>query len=223
VYEKRSARYDGFPAGFFTRSDEADDARFYDSPRIVTHIDDVAIATVSALYDELAMSGPGAGHQLDLMSSWVSHLSSPPDALTIVGMNATELDRNPLATTRVVLDLNATTALPFDDNTFDGAMCCVSVDYLTSPIEVFDEVARVLKPGRPFVCTFSNRCFPTKAITGWMQTDDHTHCTIVAEYFQRAVGFGAPQVERRQPPTHLSHLVRTAHDPLYAVWAAALG
>ncbi len=214
----RSSRYDGFPDGFFSRSDETDDSRFYGSPRLVTHIDDGAIALVSALYDELGLSGPGAGHQLDLMSSWVSHLSSPPDALTVVGMNPIELDRNPLATARVILDLNATSALPFEDNTFDGAMCCVSVDYLTHPIEVFDEVARALKPGRPFVCTFSNRCFPTKAITGWLQTDDNTHCAIVAEYFRRAIGFGEPHVERRQPP---AGLVGISHDPLFAVWAAA--
>jgi SAM-dependent methyltransferase len=220
VPEQRSSRYDGFPEGFFSRSDDSDDARFYDSPRLVTHIDDVAIATVSALYDELGLSGPGAGHQLDLMSSWISHLSSPPDALTVVGLNALELDRNHDATTRVVLDVNRTTSLPFDDNTFDGAMCCVSVDYLTQPLEVFDEVARVLRPGRPFVCTFSNRCFPTKAISGWVHTDDNTHCDIVAEYFRRAVGFGPPQVEQRRPPAEFA---RAARDPLWAVWATALG
>jgi SAM-dependent methyltransferase len=211
-----STNYDGFPSGFFDRRDPSDDIDFYDSPRLVTHIDHVAIAMVGDLYIELGLSGSGAGHQLDLMSSWISHLPESPDQLTVLGMNQAELDRNPQATERVVLDLNSTQLLPFADNTFDGTMCCVSVDYLIRPIEVFAEVARVLKPNRPFVCTFSNRCFPTKAIQGWVQNDDVTHGSIVAEYFRRSEGFHEPIVQRRQPPPNLA---RQARDPLFGVWA----
>lgn len=46
-------------------------------------------------------------------------------------------------------------------------LCCVSVQYLRRPVAAFREVARVLKPGGPFLVTFSNRCFPTKAIALW--------------------------------------------------------
>jgi SAM-dependent methyltransferase len=56
----------------------------------------------------------------------------------------------------VLHDLNAEPRLPFPDAAFDAATCCVSVDYLVRPLEVFDEVGRVLRPGAPFVCTFSN-------------------------------------------------------------------
>jgi hypothetical protein len=77
---------------------------------------------------------------------------------------------------------------------------------------VFREVARVLERGAPFVCTFSNRCFPTKAIRGWLATDDAMHCTIVAEYFRRAGGWSEPVVQLRTPLDHRG-------DPLYAVWA----
>ena len=45
-------------------------------------------------------------------------------------------------------DLNATRSLPFADDSFDAAVCCVSVDYLVRPIEVFADVARVVRPGR---------------------------------------------------------------------------
>ncbi len=213
--ENQTDRYSGFPEGFFDRSDSTSDGVFYDSPRIVTHIDDRAIHMVGDLYEQLGLNGTGSGHLLDLMSSWISHIPQQPDALTIVGMNAAELAQNPQASTRVVVDLNETPVLPFDDNVFDGAMCCVSVDYLVKPIEVFVEVARVLKPAKPFVCTFSNRCFPTKAIRGWVQTDDATHCSIVAEYFRRSGAFEEPVVERRQP----SPGARSGHDPLFAVWA----
>ena len=45
--------HDVFPDGFFDRADPAPDADFYAPPRLVTHIDDGAIAAVGALYDEL--------------------------------------------------------------------------------------------------------------------------------------------------------------------------
>jgi SAM-dependent methyltransferase len=197
-----------FPSGFFDRADERDDAVFYGAPRLVHHIDDAAVAAVTAYYGEVGV----AGDVLDLMSSWVSHFTAAPAALTVLGMNAVELHANPQATDRVVHDLNADPSLPFDDASFDAAVCCVSVDYLVRPVEVFREVARVLERSAPFVCTFSNRCFPTKAIRGWLATDDATHCRIVSEYFRLAGCWTEPVVQRRTPPEHRG-------DPLYAVWA----
>ena len=201
--------YSGFSPGFFARADESDDSVFYDVPRLVTHIDDRAIAALGPLYAELI----GSGRILDLMSSWISHLSTPPTHLTVLGMNDHELGQNPMADEQVVHDLNLDPSLPFADGSFDGAICTVSVDYLTKPFEVFTEMARVLTPGGTFVCTFSNRCFPTKAIRGWGATDDLTHLTIVSEYFRRSTGWGEPQVRTVFPPG-------SQGDPLYAVWAA---
>jgi SAM-dependent methyltransferase len=196
------------PDGFFTRMDEADDARFYVEPRLVTHIDDGAIAAVGDLYEELGINGD----VLDLMSSWISHLRRPPRSLTVLGMNATELDANRMATDRVVHDLNSEPRLPFDAASFDDVVCCVSVDYLTRPIEVFGDVARVLRPGGRFVCTFSNRVFMTKAIAAWLYADDDERCRIVAGYFERSRVFGTVTIARRTPIGHPG-------DPLFAVWA----
>jgi SAM-dependent methyltransferase len=199
---------EAFPPGFFDRSDPSDDARFYSWPRLVTHIDEGAIAAVGVLYDELGLDGD----VLDIMSSWVSHFRAPPARLTVLGMNREELAANPQAAARVVHDLNAQPDLPLADASFDAVVCCVSVDYLVQPIEVFADVARVLRPGGLFVCTFSNRCFPTKAIRGWLCASESEHCGIVAEYFRRSGRFEDPVVERRTPPDHPG-------DPLYAVWA----
>jgi SAM-dependent methyltransferase len=146
------------------------------------------------------------------MSSWISHLRHPPRSLTVLGMNATELDANRMATARVVHDLNADPRMPFDDASFDDVVCCVSVDYLTRPIEVFRDVARVLRPGGRFVCTFSNRVFMTKAIAAWLYADDTVRCRIVAEYFERSKVFGTVTIARRTPIGHPG-------DPLFAVWA----
>jgi SAM-dependent methyltransferase len=204
-----------FPPGVFDRADPSPDPAFYRRLRLVTHIDDGAIAAVGALYDELEIGQAGDGEVLDLMSSWVSHFREQPRHLTVLGMNDDELAANPQAQARVVHDLNADPALPFPDDSFDAAVCCVSVDYLVRPIEVFADVARVVRPGGRFVCTFSNRCFPTKAIRGWLSSSDADHGEIVAEYFRRAGGYDEPVVQRRTPDGHFG-------DPLWAVWAAVV-
>ncbi|HYD10364.1 MAG TPA: methyltransferase domain-containing protein [Acidimicrobiales bacterium] len=200
---------DEWPAGFFDRADETVDAAFYAVPRLVTHIDDAAIAAVGALYAELGIDGD----VLDLMSSWISHFSSAPRRLTVLGMSAHELDANPMADERIVHDLNADPRVPLADESVDDAVCCVSVDYLTSPIPVFRDVARVLRPGGRFVCTFSNRLFPTKAIRGWLYANESERPRIVAEYFRRSLVFEPAVVARRTPDAHPG-------DPLWAVWAS---
>lgn len=193
---------------FFARGDPTPDSLFYSWPRLVTHIDDDAIAAVGALYDELGINGD----VLDLMSSWVSHFRQRPARLTVLGMNSEELAANPQASAVVVHDLNADPSLPFDDASFDDAVCCVSVDYLVHPVAVFADVARVLRPGGLFVCTFSNRCFPTKAIVGWLYANDAQRCAIVADYFRQAGRWGEPTIDQRTPAHHFG-------DPLYAVWS----
>lgn len=199
---------DAFPPGFFDRTDPRSDDLFYDEPRLVTHIDDEAIAAVGALYQELELTG----RVLDLMGSWISHFRQTPEHLTVLGMNADELEANEQADTAVVHDLNAEPRLPFDEASFDAAVCCVSVDYLVRPVDVFEDVARVVRPGGPFICTFSNRCFPTKVIRGWLYSNDAQHCQIVSHYFRLAGGWTDPVVDVRVPS-------RADGDPLYAVWA----
>jgi SAM-dependent methyltransferase len=200
---------DDWPRGFFDRGDGRDDADFYLPPRFVTHIDEGAVAAVSELYDEL---GAPDGRVLDLMSSWVSHLSAKPaGGLTVLGMNRAELEANPLGDEVVVQDLNVDPSLPFADAEFDAAVCCVSIDYLVRPVEVLREVARVLRPGGVVVLTFSNRCFPTKAVRGWLATDEAGRVAIVRAYLERAGFTGVTTALRTDP--------RSGGDPLYAAWA----
>ena len=196
-----------FPTGFFGRADEFDDAMFYEPLRMVAHIDGAAIGAVASLYDQLEING----RVLDLMSSWISHFATSPTELSVLGMNQAELDANPMASSVHTHNLNVSPALPFADHHFDDVVCAVSVDYLIHPVEVFAEVCRVLKPGGRFVCTFSNRCFPTKAIRGWLIATEHQRCEIVAKYFELAGGYAPAVIENRTGTT--------PGDPLYAVWA----
>ncbi|MEM9203678.1 MAG: methyltransferase domain-containing protein [Actinomycetota bacterium] len=200
-----------FPPGFFARDDETDDADFYAFDRLVTHIDDGAIEAVGAVYEELGLTGEGSGPVLDICSSWISHFPTKPERLVITGMNAAELAANEMADEWVVKDLNVEPVLPFDDEVFAAVTCAVSVDYLNRPLDVFAEVARVLRPGGVFVCTFSNRCFPTKAIRGWLANNDRGRVQIVGRYFDLTDGFDPPVGEHRNNGA--------IGDPLYAVWA----
>jgi SAM-dependent methyltransferase len=203
------------PEAAFRRYDETPDEEFYKTPRLVTHIDDRAIAAVTQLYREFF---PLGGEILDLMSSWVSHLPPEVEYRRVIGlgMNEAELRRNERLDSYVVQNLNANPRLPFEDAEFDGCGICVSSDYLTRPIEVLREVGRVLKVGGPTIISFSNRCFPTKAVNVWHQLDDRGHMHLVERYLQEAGNFDNIRSLDRSPR-------RLFSDPLYAVIGESMG
>jgi SAM-dependent methyltransferase len=198
------------PPDAFRRYDETPDEDFYAIPRLVTHIDEAAIAAVTQLYRERFPSG---GTILDLMSSWVSHLPSEAEYRRVVGlgMNGRELAANPRLDEWVVQDLNADPLLPFPNAGFDGCGICVSVDYLTDPVTVLREAGRVLAPGAPIVITFSNRCFPTKAVAVWHALDNAGHLDFIAYLLEQAGCWTAIEKLDRSPPG--------GGDPLFAVVA----
>ena len=185
------------PPQAFARHDETPDQEFYRFERLVTHIDAAAVAAVTQLYRQFL---PAGGAVLDLMSSWVSHLPAEVQYGRVagLGMNARELAQNPRLTDHLVQNLNQQPHLPYGDAEFDGAGICVSVQYLTRPADVFTELARVLRPGAPLVVTFSNRCFPDKAVYAWQALDDRGHVALVQQYFA-AGGFGPTEVFAHQP------------------------
>jgi SAM-dependent methyltransferase len=204
-----------YPEESFRRTDETPDEEFYRTPRLVTHIDDHAIAAVTQLYRELF---PPDGEILDLMSSWISHLPPEVEYQRIIGlgMNEVELRHNERLDSYVVQNLNTDPRLPFGSGEFDGAGICVSIDYLTRPVEVLREVGRVLKTGAPVAITFSNRCFPTKAVEIWHRLDDAGHMRLVEGYLQEAGNFRDIHSLDRSPR-------RLFSDPLYAVVGRSTG
>lgn len=196
------------PDRAFEKEDTSPDPLFYAAPRFVTHIDDRAIAAVTALYRDIF---PAGGTILDLMGSWVAHL--PPDIAygEVIGhgMNEEELKANPRYTRWFVQDLNADPVLPLDDASIDAASICVSVQYLQQPVAVFRELRRVLKPEGAVAITFSNRCFPTKAMAIWLGLPMGQHPRLVSLYLERA-GFAKVEPLVLIPPG-------LDQDPLWAV------
>lgn len=178
-----------YTAADLNRLDNADDSVFYYTPRFVTHIDDGAISSLTKFYQqEFASLNKESLDVLDLCSSWISHL--PEDEgikygkVVGVGMNERELAANKALTDFFVQDLNENpTMSQFEDNSFDVICNVVSVDYLTKPLEIFQEMNRILRPGGVSLMSFSNRCFPTKAVAMWLQADDIGRLTIVGSYY----------------------------------------
>ena len=221
-----NSRANGRPTDFFSdhpfaRNDEREDGDFYTRPRLVNHLDDTAIMYVSRLYQRLI---PPGSRVLDLMSSWVSHLPADLhlDRLVGLGMNEEELEQNPRLDEHVVHDLNRDPRLPFEDGIFDAVICTVSVEYLTRPDDVFQEVARVLKPGGTFIVTFSNRWFPTKAVRIWTELHEFERSGLVLEYFRNADRFtdlesysmrGLPR-----PVGDRYYSQQPFSDPVFGVW-----
>ena len=176
------------PPAAFARIDETDDRLFYAEPRIVTHIDDNAIAAIKEFFDQTL---PRNAAILDLMSSAFSHLPEgfPAQRIVGLGLNEVELQVNPVLNQYVIHDLNADPTLPFDDGDFAAVIMTVSMQYLTKPVEVFREVHRILQPDGPFIVIFSNRLFPTKAVYIWRATSDAEHAQLVQHYFRLAGGY----------------------------------
>jgi len=195
----------------FRRHDETPDSLFYRQPRFVTHIDDAAIAAVTQIYRELF---PPDGDVLDLMSSWVSHLQPEVAYRHVfgVGMNDAELAANPRLNGYVVHDLNARPSIPLATATFDAAAICVSIQYLTNPVEVLRDLGRVLRPRGVLAITFSNRCFPAKAVAIWQSLSDMGHGKLIGDYLRQAGNWTAVELQDRGS-------AGPGEDPLYAVIA----
>lgn len=212
--------YKNFTVKDFSRQDEADDANFYAMPRMVVHLDEKAVARVKDIVRR--HMPPVQGRVLDLMSSFRSHLPEdrPYREVIGLGMNMAEMQANPQLTRGFVHDLNKLPQLPFSEGYFHAVINTVSVQYLTQPVLVFREVARVLVPGGVSIVVFSDRMFPTKAVRIWRESNDEEHVTLVQEYHRLSGGFTNVQVERY--PGGNSAWFRGNQDPLYAVIATRI-
>jgi SAM-dependent methyltransferase len=211
----------------FRRPDEGEDSVFYGPPRLVSHLDTTALDTVERLVGGLVVEDDPA--ILDLMASVDSHL--PPQRVftrvTGLGMNEEELRANPSLTDRVVHDLNQDPVLPFADGAFDVVMNVVSVEYLTRPFKVFEEVGRVLKPGGLFLVVFSNRWFPPKVVRVWEDANEEERIGLVEEFFHRAGVFedSEPFISMGLPRPEGDAYFSQGHpvDPVFAVFAEKRG
>ncbi|MCZ6868180.1 MAG: methyltransferase domain-containing protein [Gammaproteobacteria bacterium] len=197
------------PRQWLSREDESEDALFYATPRLVTHIDDETIEALSGFYVERLEAGGGV---LDLMSSWVSHLPAERAFSRVagLGMNEEELMANSRLDDHVVHDLNEMPELPYGDAEFDAVLIAVSVQYLIHPVEVFRGIGRVLRPGGQVIVAMSHRLFPTKAVRAFRSLEPTERIRLVAAYCTLAGSFDPAEFFDRSPK---------GADPLWIVTA----
>lgn len=196
-------------AHFFDRIDSNPDADFYADARMVAHIDDATIRTLTDFYRQTLSEGDAV---LDLMSSWISHLPEEMGFAHVagLGMNKAELDANERLDEGIVHDLNREPELPFPDARFHAVLLAVSVQYLTRPVEVFRSVARVLRPGGLSIVAMSHRCFPTKAVRVFHGVDGEGRMALVSRFHELAGEFRDIDALDRSPD---------GADPLWIVRA----
>ncbi|MES9971876.1 MAG: methyltransferase domain-containing protein [Candidatus Thiodiazotropha sp.] len=201
------------------RMDEADDADFYTSPRMVQHLDRQALKLVNGLYRRLL---PDNALVLDLMASHDSHLQGVnPARLQLLGMNPEELAANGAGSEATVHDLNREPALPYSTESLDAVVCTASIEYLINPEQVLQDLKRTLRPGGLFVTCFSNRWFPTKAIRIWSELHEFERVGMLTQWLQQA-GFGnlgTYSAKGWPRPSDDPHAGKTPlSDPVYGVW-----
>ena len=223
--------------------DNSNDFLFYNEPRFVEHIDDNAVSIVTDYISNDVFRKPNLNHNpsnkntnsidvLDLCSSWTSHFTpQTKDAFNIkrvagLGMNELELQKNNVLTDYTVMNLNEKTngnkssiQLPYDDSSFDVVLCQLSIDYLIYPIEVMNEIGRVLKKGGRLDIIFSNRLFLQKAVGLWTGADDVDHAFIVASYLYFSNGgFDTKSIQAKDLSSR-NRKGMIVGDPVYVVSA----
>lgn len=198
----------------FTRQDSKPDTNFYSSPRFVTHIDDLAIASLRDYYSTVL---PTKGRILDFCSSWISHY--PPETaaaaqkgslqITGMGMNQAELAANDVLNAgRLLVDLNEdpdiakalasqnpSSTSSSSEEKLDASTCVVSIDYLTSPVPLLASLRSATKTGGTVHLVISNRCFPTKAISRWLRVGEGERLQMVGDFLHFAGWKGIEIVE----------------------------
>lgn len=139
-------------------------------------MDEAAVAALRDLYSDLEIDG----RVLDLCGGGYTYFEVPPDAL-------------------VVYDGDDKATLPYADGEFDDVVCLLGS--LQKPRETLAEVARVLKPGGHFVCSFVGGA------------DDTGRMRKLRKFFDGSSAFGGAESDLRTSLTG-------SGDRLWAVWAA---
>lgn len=206
----------------FDRQDNSEDKAFYHQPRLTSHIDDRCHINLIQKYSQLIIK-KGA-KVLDLMSSYQSHIPEFYDLEIIgLGMNIDELKANRQLKDFLLQDINENPKLPFNNESFDYVLCDLSIEYLIRPMEVLQEVHRILSKDGLLCISFSNRYFPQKVIKTWQELHDFEKLGYVIELLRQSDNFKELKTftyRNFRRPNHDKYFGKShISDPLYLVAA----
>ncbi len=207
----------------YERRDPGDDAEFFREPSLTPFWDRVALAEVSRLYRRQIRPG---SRVLDLMAGVHSPLQEAKiDDLEIhcAGLNAIELEHNPVCRHRRVFDVNGSRPLPWPDASFDALLIHAAIEYVCNPERLFDEIHRVLKPGGRMIVSFSDHFLPQKVIRIWEKITLYERPGLVLAWLRRQGGFSnfgsSSLCGRPRPAEDPRYQQRKDSDPVLTVWA----
>lgn len=192
----------------FRRKDETGDATYFPGGT-TDYVGDEAGERVRSIYSEFLENGMDI---LDLMAGSDSRLpvTCDPDSVFGLGLDTKGMADNPALTKTSVQDLNDDPGLPFDDASFDAVLCTAGVEYLTSPFEIVDEAARVLRPGGVCAFAFTDRWDDNKVIGIWPELYPFERMGLVSQYLIRSEQFDT---------IHTVSDRGTDSDTIFTVWA----
>jgi len=205
------------PATAYLRADNKNDRNFYSEPRIISHIDNQASEHLSSVIHDFVQPGSKV---LDLMASVDSHLPKNHGLkVTGLGMNRKEMTENKALDDFVIYALNEDPKIPFPDRSFDAVLCNLSIEYLTRPAEVLQEVERVLKTSGILLISFSNRWFPSKVTRLWTELHEYERMGYTLQLcwplFDNLKTISYRNWPRPVSDRHFPRLIQS--DPLYVI------
>jgi ubiquinone/menaquinone biosynthesis C-methylase UbiE len=123
-------------------------------------------------------SGVGAQTQLLLERYPEAHIQCV-DASSAQVKAAREALAQPLKTGRVSIDKADALHLPYRDNAFDGAFLCWFLEHVQAPVDILQEVRRVLRSGGTVYCnevlnaTFYLHPYSPNTLKFWLEFNDY--------------------------------------------------
>lgn len=160
---------------------------------------------------------------LDVVSDDSTYLDKDyrPGLLTGIGANEELLSSNERLDTYIVQDLNKLITLPFEDNSFDDAICSLSIEYLTNPLALMNEIARVVNSKGKFIVSFTDKFIMGETISLWSQLHPFERIQLVLEYFRKSGLFSELNTFSKRGVLKSSESIKSSKKPcsnIYAVW-----
>ncbi len=113
--------------------------------------------------------------------------------LTGLASDPGRMAANPRLEVKVAHDLGEQPRLPFGDASFDAVLVATEVGKLRRPLEVFRDVARVLRPHGLVALSFGPACFDRTCTRLWALADDREHLMLAEAFIEFAgAGFSRP-------------------------------
>ena len=158
---------------------------------------------------------------LELQCDDLSHLSSNYQTGLLVGIGHNEelLSKNERLDTYSVQDLNKDMVLPYEENSFDDAICSLSIDSLIDALAIMKEVARVVNKGGMFCIIFSDDYQSDQSIDLWKQLHPFEKMQLVLEYFRKTGLFSNLNTLSKRNFSQSTN-DKKASSNIYAVWGS---